>query len=69
MEIKTRLQLLEEMGYADKGTKNNHDDKWVSVETLIWWLERMENLGHDEGVIKALKDRLQRDNNDETNNG
>jgi hypothetical protein len=46
-EIKTRLQLLEEMGFKDEGVKSNHDDKWVAVDDIINWINKNDdsNLG------------------------
>lgn len=39
--------------------KTCQNERWVSVDSLIDWCNRMESMGHNEGIIKALKDELE----------
>ena len=36
-----------------------HKKKWVAINDIQQWLYRMEAMGHDEGIIKALREELE----------
>lgn len=67
LEIKTTTRIKKENillrerhnDFPTESTKsefnNNRFKKWVSVESLKDWIQNMDNMGHDEGIIKALR--------------
>ena len=58
LEKKTQWELWKEINNDDVQPQDHWENIWISQESLLLLLQRYEDLGHDEGIIKCLKKDL-----------